>query len=90
MEKQVIKVNNIKFANGVVGAIRFVAGKRGVVKVVPLLKSKEKLPTLRVSQYRDTAKYEAVVRLSKGNDVFCTARTPEKAFRKAVRAYWAA
>jgi hypothetical protein len=88
MQRQVIKVNNVKFYSGAVGAIRFVATKRGVVKCIPRVNTAAELPVIRVKQYRDTNKFEASVSFVKGAEVFVTARNPNKAFRKAVRAYW--
>ena len=88
MDKQVIKVSNIRFHNGSVGSIKFVAGTRGVVKCVARGEAKD-LPVIRVGQYRDTAMFEAGVFSETGVAKFCTARTPAKAFRKAVKQYWA-
>lgn len=84
MQRQIINVYNVRFHNGAVGSIKFVAGTRGVVKCVA-----KGLPVIRVGQYRDTAMFEAGVISDKGITTFCTARTPAKAFRKAVKQYWA-
>lgn len=89
MQKQVITVSNVRFAKDVIGSIKFVAGKKGTVKCVPKVKG-HTLNTIRVGLYNDTAMFEAGVYDGKGIVTFLTAKTPEKAFRRAVRAYWGA
>lgn len=87
MQKQVVKVNNVKFNNGVIGAIHFVATKRGKVRCVPIGKSVADLPTIRVTRFED-AEFEASIKFPEGERWSITARTPDKAFRKAVIAFW--
>lgn len=88
MQKQIIKVSNVRFHNGAVGSIKFVAGARGVVKCIARGEAKN-LPMIRVGKHLDTALFEAGVVSATGTTTFCTARTPAKAFRKAVKQYWA-